>query len=133
MTSWTQTHPTRQVIMPDGSPAEIDEEMVPLVTQLWRLGFETLLACQDVGEAILGGGTRTLPADRERLAVPCMRRAWLKVRSEDAPCILRLLRPMSDGEGWILHSPEEPHAHVWVSITFPRHQTAETATLLSRL
>lgn len=132
MTSWIQTHPTRQVITPDGTPANIDEEMVPLVTQLWRLGFETLLACQDAGEAILGGGTRTPPADRERLADPCMRRAWLKVRSEDAPCIRDLLRPMIDGEGWMLHSPE-PHAQVWVSITFPRHQTAEAAALLSRL
>jgi ABC-type uncharacterized transport system YnjBCD ATPase subunit len=114
---------------PDGERVEIDVEMVPLVTQLWRRGFETTVACQDMGEAILGGGTRVPPEERERRAADRMGRAWLKVRVEDGPRLLEALRPLSDTRGWVLHE-EEARGRPWVSVTFPRQDIAAAAELL---
>jgi hypothetical protein len=114
---------------PDGERVEIDVEMVPLVTQLWRRGFETTVACQDMGEAILGGGTRVSPEERERRAADRMGRAWLKVHVEDGPRLLEALRPLSDGPGWVLHE-EETRGRSWVSVTFPRQDIAAAAELL---
>ncbi|WP_329521324.1 hypothetical protein [Spirillospora sp. NBC_01491] len=131
MTDWTQTHPTQTMTTPGGERVEIDLEMIPLLTQLWRHGFETLLACQDLGEAILGGGTRVPPQERESHAADRMGRAWLKVRMEDGPRLLEVLQPLSDYQGWVLHA-EEARGRPWVSVTFPRQDIVEAAALLGR-
>ncbi len=55
MTDWTQFHPTQVLTTPNGREAQIDTEMVPLVRELWRLGFETKVACQDAREATREG------------------------------------------------------------------------------
>jgi hypothetical protein len=45
-------HPVRRLISPDGEPAHIDLDLVPLIRALWDRGFETASCCQDVGESI---------------------------------------------------------------------------------
>ncbi|MCP3821897.1 hypothetical protein NLX86_28535 [Streptomyces sp. A3M-1-3] len=44
-------HPYETLTTPDGEQADIDTEMVPVIRELWRLGFTTVTCCQDVGEA----------------------------------------------------------------------------------
>jgi hypothetical protein len=52
-------HATRRLTAPDGSRANIDVLMVPLIKALWAAGYETVACCQDIGEATSGrGGSR---------------------------------------------------------------------------
>jgi hypothetical protein len=44
-------HRYEELTTPAGDPVAIDAEMVPVVHELWRLGFTTTATCQDVGEA----------------------------------------------------------------------------------
>ncbi|MEB8338033.1 hypothetical protein [Streptomyces endophyticus] len=44
-------HPYETLTTRDGQHVEIDEALVPVIRDLWRLGFRTLACCQDVGEA----------------------------------------------------------------------------------
>ncbi|NKZ03285.1 hypothetical protein [Actinomadura latina] len=133
MTAWTQFHPTEPLTTPDGQRVGIDVEMVPLVQQLWRLGFQTKVACQDAGEAVLQGGTRAPEADRPRIAARTMGRAWLIVRADQAPRLLDALVEVTSTGDWKL-SPvvKDRDPDFWTSITFPRHQIAVAATLLAR-
>lgn len=75
MTAWTQVHPAQLVTTPTGAIVDVDVEMVPLMTEIWRLRFTTLICCQDAGEAILGGGTRTPPEKRADAAARTTGRA----------------------------------------------------------
>ncbi|MFJ5308151.1 hypothetical protein [Streptomyces sp. NPDC088350] len=47
-------HPTEALISPTGDQADIDAGMVPVIRELWRLGFTTTACCQGVGEATVG-------------------------------------------------------------------------------
>ncbi|MFD9422720.1 MULTISPECIES: hypothetical protein [unclassified Streptomyces] len=47
-------HPYKTLTTPEGEQVDIDAEMVPVVRELWRLGFTTATCCQDVGEATAG-------------------------------------------------------------------------------
>lgn len=47
-------HSYRQLATPAGEQVNIDAEMVPIVSELWRLGLTTVACCQDVGEATAG-------------------------------------------------------------------------------
>jgi hypothetical protein len=44
-------HPYEYLTTPAGERVPIDVEMIPVIRQLWRLGFITTACCQDVGEA----------------------------------------------------------------------------------
>lgn len=44
---------------PDGTAADIDVEIVPLVRALWRIGLVTTASCQDFGEGTAGHGAPT--------------------------------------------------------------------------
>nr|WSZ97294.1 hypothetical protein OH820_17965 [Streptomyces sp. NBC_00857] len=54
MTTDPPVHPTETLTSPTGNQADIDTEMVPVIRELWRLGFTTRACCQDVGEATAG-------------------------------------------------------------------------------
>jgi len=47
-------HPTKTLTTPAGDRVDIDIEMVPVIRELWRLGFTSTTCCQDVGEATAG-------------------------------------------------------------------------------
>ncbi|MEU8799554.1 hypothetical protein [Spirillospora sp. NPDC048819] len=131
MTDWTQFHPTQPMTTPDGDTVNIDVEMVPLVVELWRLGYVTKVACQDAGEAVREGGTRVAKADRTRVAARTMARAWLIVQADQGPQLLDSLEEL-DREGDWRHFPvvKDEHPESWISITFPRRQIAEATALL---
>lgn len=134
MTDWTQFHPTRPLTAPDGRQVHIDVEMVPLIRQLWRLGYLTKVACQDAGEAVREGGTRAAEADRPRLAARTMGRAWLIVRAEQGPQLLDAVGELARAGGWRLFPVvKDSDPASWASITFPRQQIAAAAAALAAL
>jgi len=45
-------HPTKRLTDPDGHPAEIDIQLVPLIEALWAAGYETITCCQNLGESL---------------------------------------------------------------------------------
>ncbi|HET9079643.1 MAG TPA: hypothetical protein VFO01_03890 [Trebonia sp.] len=49
-----QVHPAQRLSAPDGTVADIDTEIVPLVRALWALGLATTASCQDFGEGTAG-------------------------------------------------------------------------------
>lgn len=92
------------------------------------------MACQDAGEAIREGGTRTDPADLERKSTRLMGVAWLIVRRKDGPHLLEIWGSFGDPSAWTMHpvvKDSEPDR--WVSITFPRQQIEAAAQTLRAL
>jgi hypothetical protein len=65
---------------------EVDEDMAPVVQQLWVMGFKTEGCCQDFGESIERNEHRsdTSEADRKRHADFHHGMAWLKLPEADA-------------------------------------------------
>ena len=51
----TTNHPT-QTISHEGMTAEVDEMIAPLILNLWKLGINTVLSCQDNPSSYLIGG-----------------------------------------------------------------------------
>jgi hypothetical protein len=118
--------------MPDGRTVEIDEEIAPLIEQLWRLGYVTKVACQDAGEAILNGGTRTLPERREERVAVNAGRAWIIVRKEQGPRLLDEVRSLDRADQWELHAvAKDSNPDAWISLTFPRADIAPATDLLA--
>ncbi|MFC5753862.1 hypothetical protein [Actinomadura rugatobispora] len=133
MTDWIQHHPTTPMTTRDGRAVEIDVEIAPLVEQLWRLGYTTKLACQDAGEAILHGGTRVAPSDRDRQSACHAGRAWIIVGVDDGPALLKAVRSLASAGTWRsfpVTKGNDPEA--WMSITFPRRDITAAAELLRR-
>lgn len=130
MSAWTQVHPTQPMTAPGGEVVEVDVEMVPLMAEVWRLGFTTLVCCQDAGEAVLGGGTRTPPDERSSVAARNSSRAWLMVLADEAPRLLAALQPLSAHGEWTARPVSREGPLEWVSITFPRTSIDEAAELL---
>lgn len=131
MTDWTQFHPTQPMTTPEGETVHVDVEMGPLVAELWRLGYVTKVACQDVGEAVLEGGTRAAEADRPGIAARNMGRAWLIIRAEQGPILLDHMEDLNRRGEWKLFPVvKDEHPKSWISITFPRYQIAQARALL---
>jgi len=85
MTDLVDVHDKVEMVPPGGEdPVRIDVELEPVIFHLWRLGFTTLLSCQDLGESIAGGGTTTRPEHRERGRVQWEGYAWLKLPVDEA-------------------------------------------------
>ncbi|WP_067453405.1 hypothetical protein [Actinomadura macra] len=134
MTEWTQFHPTRVLVTLDGHEVNIDLEMVPLVQELWRLGLETKVACQDAGEAVREGGTRVAEAERAQASARLMGRAWLVVRLEDGPTLLEIWDSLGRPDDWVLRPvKKDTEPERWVSITFPRPLIKAAAQVLRPL
>jgi hypothetical protein len=49
-----QVHASQRLTAPDGTQADIDTEIAPLVRALWGLGLVTTASCQDFGEGTAG-------------------------------------------------------------------------------
>ena len=46
------THPVKRLTAPDGTEADIDVLLAPLVEALWAARYQTVGSCQDLGESI---------------------------------------------------------------------------------
>jgi hypothetical protein len=46
------THPTKRLRAPDGTRADIDVMLAPLIEALWAAGYDTIGSCQDFGESL---------------------------------------------------------------------------------
>lgn len=51
-TTAPQVHPAQTLIAPDGTAADIDTEIVPLVHALWALGLKRTVVCRR-GEVVV--------------------------------------------------------------------------------
>jgi hypothetical protein len=49
-----QIHPSQCLTTPDGTQADIDTDIVPLVRALWALNLATTASCQDFGDGTAG-------------------------------------------------------------------------------
>ena len=146
-----QIHPVHRLAAPDGTEADIDTDIVPLVRAVWALGLATTASCQDFGEGTAG----------QRNAVPHAARyggdafiayytgwAWLKMPLPDAHRLTTMLlgtefrdrvaRRWEPGS-WRMHVPlvfEEGTGITPASaaqIHFPREQTASLTLTLEQL
>jgi hypothetical protein len=77
-----QIHPSESLTTPDGSQAEIDADMVPLVRALWALNLTTVASCQDFGEGTAGqrrASRRTCRYGGDEFIAYYTSYAWLKM------------------------------------------------------
>ncbi|MEW2354951.1 hypothetical protein [Spirillospora sp. NPDC029432] len=119
-----QHHPSQTLTAPDGERVEIDTLMVPVVATLWQLGYETLLSCQDGGEATLAGTTGAEADEIPRLARINAGRAWVTVRTDAAPALMTILA----GVEAVRSVPAR--ADGWTSISWPTSAIDQVAECL---
>lgn len=130
MTQQPQHHPTRTMTTPRGEQVEIDVLMVPVIEQLWRLGYDTLRSCQDGGESTLAGTTAARPDEIERFAAYNAGRAWVTVRDDEAPGLLAGVRELDPLVDW---RPHPARTAGWCSITIPTDHLDRAAAVLRQL
>ncbi|MEU8799169.1 hypothetical protein [Spirillospora sp. NPDC048819] len=82
----TNVHPYERLTLPNGSQADIDLEMIPLMRALWAMGLKTVASCQNLGESITaepeGAG------QGRRHAAYLTGQAWLRMPTQDAQTML---------------------------------------------
>jgi len=82
-----QIHPSKSLTTPDGSQAEIDTDMVPLIRALWALNLTTVASCQDFGEGTAGqrrASRRSCRYGGDEFVAYYRSYAWLKMPLPDA-------------------------------------------------
>ena len=114
-------HPHQTLITPAGEHIDVDLDMIPVIGELWRLGFTTTACCQDVGEATAGvREQRESPLGYGGDAFINYHRGWalLKLPTADARRLVALLaddpqfadrvsHPWRPGS-WRMNVPLEP-------------------------
>jgi hypothetical protein len=78
-----QIHPSQRLTAPDGTQADIDTDIVPLVRALWALNLATTASCQDFGDGTAGQReTNPRPSRNggDELIAYYIGYAWLKSR-----------------------------------------------------
>jgi hypothetical protein len=146
-----QVHPAQYLSAPDGTQADIDTEIVPLVRALWALGLTTTASCQDFGEGTAGQRKADQHPSRyggDAFIAYYTGWAWLKMPVPDAQRLVTLLlatefhdkvtRRWQPGS-WRMHIPlvfEEGSGITPAStaqIHFPRAQTASLTRTLEHI
>ncbi|MCQ8832750.1 hypothetical protein [Streptomyces malaysiensis] len=137
-------HPHHTLITPPGEHVDIDIGMVPVISELWRLGFTTTACCQDVGEATAGvREQRDVPLGYGGDAFIDYHRGWalLKLPTADALRMVALLaetplfadhvrHPWRPGS-WRMNVPLEPSGLADAAlIHFPSRQLIQLAEAL---
>ncbi|WP_149180891.1 hypothetical protein [Streptomyces sp. TRM49041] len=99
-------HPHETLTTRTGERVAIDAEMVPIVRELWRLGYTTSACCQDVGEATAGvRAQRDTPLGYGGDAFIDYHRGWalLKLPIPDAMRLVALLAEIPDFADRVRH------------------------------
>lgn len=128
---WSQGHPTKTLTDPAEGPVEIDVEMVSLIEALWACGYTTLMSCQDMGESILTGGTAIPEHLWPKTGAFYLGCAWLKVPAGEGTKLMQIFKPLFRPGEWLAQIPLTADGPCsWASITFPREQISDAASLL---
>ncbi|WP_327689044.1 hypothetical protein [Streptomyces tubercidicus] len=140
-------HPRQTLITPAGEHVDVDVDMVPVLGELWRLGFTTTACCQDVGEATAGvREQRNSPLGYGGDAFIDYHRGWalLKLPTPDAFHLVALLaevplfadrvrNPWRPGS-WRTNVPLEPSGLADAALLhFPSPQIPQLAEALGVL
>ncbi|RFU41195.1 hypothetical protein DZF91_12995 [Actinomadura logoneensis] len=126
-----QVHPTRAVTAPDGKSVRVDELMVPLVKALWASGYTSLRCCQDAGQAIRAGGTRTPVEHRPLYGDFYEGLAWVTLPIEDMIRLRAIAQPVAEYRRWMASAPiRQGGMGPWASLHFPTDQIDDLAKLL---
>ncbi|MCW2929058.1 MAG: hypothetical protein JWM19_20 [Actinomycetia bacterium] len=89
-----QVHPAQRLTAPDGTQADIDAEIVPLVQALWALGLATMASCQDFGEGTAGQrkiSQRPSAKGGDAFIAYYSGYTWLKMPTQDAQRLANIL------------------------------------------
>lgn len=111
MTDSHVLHPHEWLTTPDGARVEIDTGMVPLIREVWRLGFATTGCCQNLGESVITDGE----PGRERHARFYTGQAWLRMPLDDAQ---RLLGLVAEHEPWRERLVRWTHPDAWNAFVY---------------
>jgi hypothetical protein len=146
-----QIHPVQRLTTPDGTEADIDTEIVPLVRVLWALGLGTTASCQDFGEGVAGQRKVSQhPPEKggDAFIAYYTGFTWLKMPTQDAQRLATVLlhtefrdnitRRWEQGS-WRMHIPVTFDESQGVSpasttqIHFPRQQVAKLTLTLEHM
>jgi hypothetical protein len=146
-----QIHSSQRLTTPDGTKADIDTEIVPLVRALWALGLTTTASCQDFGEGTAGQRMASQRPSRyggNAFIAYYTGYAWLKMPLPDAQRLANTLigsefhdkvtRRWEPGS-WRMHVPlvfEENRGITLenaAQIHFPREQITRLTITLERI
>jgi hypothetical protein len=146
-----QIHSPQRLTTPDGTKADIDTEIVPLVRALWALGLTTTASCQDFGEGTAGQREANHRPSRyggDAFIAYYTGYAWLKMPVPDAQRLANTLlgtefhdkvtRRWEPGS-WRMHVPlvfEENRGIILenaAQIHFPREQITNLTITLERI
>ncbi|MEU2179738.1 hypothetical protein [Streptomyces thermolilacinus] len=137
-------HPHETLTTRTGERVAIDADMVPVIRELWRLGYTTTACCQDVGEATAGvRAKRDTPLGYGGEAFIAYHRGWalLKMPIPDAMRFVALLakapafadhvsHPWRPGS-WRMNVPLEPDGLSEAALLhFPRQQLPQLVDTL---
>jgi hypothetical protein len=146
-----QIHPSQRLIAPDGTQADIDIDIVPLVFALWRLNLATTASCQDFGDGTAGqraANQRPFRYGGDEFIAYHTGYAWLKMPIEDAQRLANMLLDTDfhhhvtqrwEPGSWRMHVPlvfDENRGIVLedtAQIHFPREQIASLTLTLERI
>ncbi|MGI8334036.1 hypothetical protein ACRYCC_29135 [Actinomadura scrupuli] len=138
----TDVHPAEELAAPEGETVPVDVELVPVIRALWALDLRTLMCCQDIGEAMAGGGIRSM-AEPARWSAFLAGHAWLKMPVDAGQALLarldgtpefsaRLSAKVAGGwysAVWLSPAGLAGHANLY----FPRAQIPELAATLATM
>jgi hypothetical protein len=146
-----QIHSSQRLTAPDGTQADIDTEIVPLVRALWALKLVTTASCQDFGEGTAGQREANHRPSRyggDAFIAYYTGYAWLKMPVPDAQRLANTLlgtefhdkvtRRWEPGS-WRMHVPlvfEDNRGIILenaAQIHFPREQIARLTITLERI
>ena len=146
-----QIHPAQRLTAPDGTQADIDNEIVPLIRALWALNLATTASCQDFGEGTAGQRAACQRPSRyggDAFIAYYTGYAWLKMPVPDAK---RLADSLTETEfrdkvtqrwtpgSWRMHVPMIFNDHSGIELAdtaqihFPREQVPALTFVLENI
>jgi len=146
-----QVHPAQRLSAPDGTQADIDTEIVPLVRTVWAHGLVTTASCQDFGEGTAGQRRTDLYPSRyggDAFIAYYIGWAWLKMPVADAQRLANTLVGTEfhdkvtrrwEPDSWRMHIPLIFEAGQGIApastaqIHFPREQIASLTRTLEQI
>jgi hypothetical protein len=137
------THPTKRLRAPDGTRAEIDVMLVPLIKALWAAGYDTIGSCQDLGESSGRAAERhgVYWKGYALLEMPVADTLRFLDAAADSPLIDRLMLHWAEPGAWEISLPimplspfnDDSDAEIapWAQIHFPNDQIDDLTKVIT--